>query len=937
MLTRIVIGTLAAALFAAALVTFYDFAGSPTDENLFSDLPGHLAFKHAQPSLAAEWNEMTSKSMQSAQTHSDNVRKGDLLITLNNKSVSGLSRLNEIFSAVGKDSLASAYLLRPSQRWLAKVRLSRSDIPDSLFEEIPRGALVIGVTPGGASDLAGMLVGDIIVRINGKEFANAQAGDVLLRRAQSGHPIVYNVLRDLQPLPLTVTLARFGFPLSSLTFSLSGLLFLAVGSFIALKRPELLPARLLGLGYILTGFAVAVVGNRREPVVDLFVALRWIALVFAIFFGAAVSWHASLRFPSENTEILRRPWLIRFEYIIGLLLSALMIVLGARGEAQGNLELFLFAAGVVLIILYGSIVRLVYRYHPDPVSRARHGIIKYTSIGVGIVSTALLVYFVFSNHFDLWGFVGIPLILLPLSTLYTIGRYRLLDMNLRVRRTIQYVLSSIFWGMLVVSLGVTLLTVVLSMPMNFPSVSIHGTSIEIRDAAVFAGQANGTERLVFVGLGLLAWVGISKVRKFGQGAINHYFDRAQYDYRRALAEISSVLSTTLSMSALGSGIVTKLVDLMKLRRAGVFFFKDEKVCCCREAHGIAETRWADFCREKEGLLALAAGKFSGPVTSDLLPPAVSEDFRTNEFPHVIPVRSKDKLIAVLVLGEKLSEAPYTAEDIDFLMSVALQSSVAIENAFLYEELAEQERLKHELEIARRIQLASLPQETPVINGLDISGRSVPALEVGGDFFDYLLGTGGDITVVIGDVSGKGTSAALYMSKVQGVLRSLHSFIQSPSELFVRANQLLREGMERSSYVTAMGVKFQPAGCTITVSRAGHLPLYVFDAGNGKLRQILPKGLGLGLDPGEKFAHELEEFTATYHRNDLFILLTDGITEARNLQGEEISPQLLEQVIRNHSSESAEHVRDSILDAVREFAGRAPQHDDQTIVVVRVTG
>jgi serine phosphatase RsbU (regulator of sigma subunit) len=105
--------------------------------------------------------------------------------------------------------------------------------------------------------------------------------------------------------------------------------------------------------------------------------------------------------------------------------------------------------------------------------------------------------------------------------------------------------------------------------------------------------------------------------------------------------------------------------------------------------------------------------------------------------------------------------------------------MAMENAFLYEELAEKERMKHELAIARRIQLASLPQKTPVVKGLEIAGSSLPALEVGGDFFDYLNGSTDHLTVVVGDVSGKGTSAALYMSKVQGILRSLHPREPSP--------------------------------------------------------------------------------------------------------------------------------------------------------------
>ena len=145
------------------------------------------------------------------------------------------------------------------------------------------------------------------------------------------------------------------------------------------------------------------------------------------------------------------------------------------------------------------------------------------------------------------------------------------------------------------------------------------------------------------------------------------------------------------------------------------------------------------------------------------------------FRCVVPIRSHDRLVGALLVGEKLAETSLNEEDLSFLSGVAKQSAVSIDNAFLYEEHAEKERMRHELNIARRIQLGSLPSVTPDVPGLDIAGLSVPALEVGGDFYDYLGWNGKEVMVVVGDVSGKGTSAALYMSKVQGILRSLYGF------------------------------------------------------------------------------------------------------------------------------------------------------------------
>jgi sigma-B regulation protein RsbU (phosphoserine phosphatase) len=332
---------------------------------------------------------------------------------------------------------------------------------------------------------------------------------------------------------------------------------------------------------------------------------------------------------------------------------------------------------------------------------------------------------------------------------------------------------------------------------------------------------------------------------------------------------------------------------------------------------------------------MAAGPAAALISSNQLPEPLCEEFRRYGFEHLIPVRSKERLIAVLVLGEKLSEAPFTAEDIDFLGSVALQASVAIENAFLYEELAEQERMKQELEIARRIQLASLPQGTPSVPGLEISGRSIPALEVGGDFYDYLPGTGGSVTVVIGDVSGKGTSAALYMSKLQGVLRSLHAFVDSPYELFVRANALLGQGMEKSSYVTALGIMFTPESRSMSVARAGHLPLYRFDRGTREFTRMIPKGLGLALDQTTKFAQELVQETFPCNGREVFLLVSDGITEAMDGAGEQFGEGRIELILAQNGDAPAEAIRDVLFEKVREFAGSEVQHDDQTVVVIKV--
>jgi serine phosphatase RsbU (regulator of sigma subunit) len=176
-----------------------------------------------------------------------------------------------------------------------------------------------------------------------------------------------------------------------------------------------------------------------------------------------------------------------------------------------------------------------------------------------------------------------------------------------------------------------------------------------------------------------------------------------------------------------------------------------------------------------------------------------------------------------------------------------------------------------------------------------------------------------------------------MSKVQGILRSLHEFGLSPKELFVRTNKLLCQDMEKKSFVTAIGGFFTPAERRLILARAGHLPLYYYDAGTGTVERIIPKGLGLGLEAANLFSSELEERVMQYHPNDVFMFVSDGITEAEGENGGQFGEESLMEHLRLSAGRPAEEIRDGLLAAVKSFANGREQHDDQTVVVVKALG
>jgi serine phosphatase RsbU (regulator of sigma subunit) len=311
--------------------------------------------------------------------------------------------------------------------------------------------------------------------------------------------------------------------------------------------------------------------------------------------------------------------------------------------------------------------------------------------------------------------------------------------------------------------------------------------------------------------------------------------------------------------------------------------------------------------------------------------------RKGDFRNIIPVRSNRTIQAAVLVGEKLSETPFSQEDLEFLAVLARQSAFAIENLFLYEEVATQERLRHELELARRIQISSLPRQMRDIAGLEIAAVSLPATEVGGDYYDYLIEDEQTITIVVGDVSGKGISAALYMARIQGILRSLHTHSANPRDLFICTNRVLSENIEKNYFITAIGARIEVPSRRILLSRAGHLPLFHYSASERQARLITPKGMGLGLSSNGQFAAELELYELGIAPGDICMFVTDGITDAICDQNDPSGEFRLLQLLTSYSQHPLTELRNHIMDIAHATqGGQSTPADDQTLVAVRLS-
>jgi serine phosphatase RsbU (regulator of sigma subunit) len=251
---------------------------------------------------------------------------------------------------------------------------------------------------------------------------------------------------------------------------------------------------------------------------------------------------------------------------------------------------------------------------------------------------------------------------------------------------------------------------------------------------------------------------------------------------------------------------------------------------------------------------------------------------------------------------------------------------------------EKQRLDDELRIARDIQKSLLPAAPPVIAGLGIADLCEPAREVGGDYYDFFELGPGRLGVMVADVSGKGTSAALYMAELKGLMLALSRKEESPRRLLIEANRLLAAHLDNRSFITMTYAVIDLNQRKLTCARAGHTPLIV--ASNGCTEVITPSGMVLGLrlpSAAAMFEQVLDEHTRAIAPGDTIVLYTDGITEAMNESGDLFTDEALARVVQGVHQHDAGEIRERIVREVRAFVGSAEPHDDMTMIVLKLEG
>jgi phosphoserine phosphatase RsbU/P len=297
----------------------------------------------------------------------------------------------------------------------------------------------------------------------------------------------------------------------------------------------------------------------------------------------------------------------------------------------------------------------------------------------------------------------------------------------------------------------------------------------------------------------------------------------------------------------------------------------------------------------------------------------TERVRHGDFAHRIDIQSNDQL------GELAGSFNQMTGSIEGLLQTA----------------AEKKRLEEELRIARAIQMSLLPRGPLNVPGLAITALCVPAREVGGDYYDFFNLSGDRLGILIADVSGKGTSAALYMAELKGLVLALSQRYESPRDLLIEVNRIISEHLDSRSFITMTYAVLDPHAGTMTFCRAGHTPLIFLPGPSdavAAVQVLVPNGMVLGLridGAAEKFSELLEEERVALTAGDVIVLYTDGISEAMNPDSDLFGDTRLSRIVEEHGHLDSGELRERIMREIEAFVGVADQHDDMTMILLKV--
>ncbi|MGE5429888.1 MAG: GAF domain-containing SpoIIE family protein phosphatase [Syntrophomonadaceae bacterium] len=411
--------------------------------------------------------------------------------------------------------------------------------------------------------------------------------------------------------------------------------------------------------------------------------------------------------------------------------------------------------------------------------------------------------------------------------------------------------------------------------------------------------------------------------------------RSSIEELSILNEISTAINSTMALDNIIGLIVQKCVKHLKAEQASVMLLDKQH----------DESAFRTMIRKADHSVFSPAYHLDGQITGWMLtnkkPLIVNDlpnDTRFNKILQEgisicnlisVPLFFKGKMTGIISVFNKKGSELFTPDDERLLSIIASESAQVIENARLLKEEQTLISMMEEMRLATQIQADLLPKEIPAFEGYQISGVSIPARSVGGDYYDFIKMDDSKVAFCIADVSGKGMPAALLMANIQASIRGQAFFKTSCHEAVSFTNNLLYASTDSSKYATLCYCILDTGSGSLSFCNAGHNPPILFSPGKQSLR-LKDGGIVAGMIPEFRFSENSVELSS----GDLLVLFTDGVTEAMNTSEEEFGEERLAQIISSSIDESSDNILSNILSEVKLFAKGTEQFDDITVLVIK---
>lgn len=801
---------------------------------------------------------------------------------------------------------------------------------------------------GREGEAAGLKLGDRIVSMNGRKITSneiyrqeidnsGQKGKMdlsVLRRTENG--IEETVDLSIQLVRLEKDANYYLRLIVGFTFVYVFPLFsVLLGFWVVLARPNDFLAWLLL--FLLTGIgSIGLEGFEQSGVLGSFRSVFGSTWALSMFlFG--------LYFPERFVLDKKLPWL-KWIVIVPLSYQVLVVLLSQLK----------FYTGIALVDLLSPVSSVYFRF-AQPLNMISIGLF-FTFLGwksgtlenadsrrrlrVMVVGTSvatipaflIVLYIAFTgargSFYDIapawFALMALLLLLLfPLTMAYVIVVQRAMDVRVVVRQGIQYALAKggvrFLQFLLLIGIGLGVMWLI----------NNYGSNVSAQIAFIVGGIAL-VPLIDLIAKPLRVW-------------IDRKFFREAYNAEQILLELSEDVRTMVETKPLLETVSTKISESLHVPQVALLLMNNGSFEPAY-ALGFDTPPRAALVDGTSSMQALRKNKHifiydeNREATSA---PNVTRDEREQlqelNSQLLLPVAAKNQLSGIISLSAKRSEAPYTPNDIRLLKSVAAQTGLALENSRLTEsianEAAQKERLNREVEIAREVQERLFPQELPAIEGLDYFGACRPALGVGGDYYDFLELPDGKFGIAIGDVSGKGIGASLMMASLQASLRgqAIHCG-DNLAELMKHVNTLVYEASTSNRYATFFYAQLDTKTLRLSYVNAGHNPPFVIRS-DGEVLKLEEGGAVVGMLPTVFASYTQGEIQL--QSGDMLVGYTDGISEAMNPQEEEWGEDAMLAELKHAGEKPAAEILPFIVSKADTFANGAKQHDDMTMIVVKV--